>query len=71
MNIPLHARQVDVTRTALTGTSIGAPAGIVAVYFVDTYLLPTPMPGHVGAAFGGLVTAAALWLVQWLPQRRR
>jgi hypothetical protein len=67
---PQQRQASDNTRTLIQGTGIGAPAGIVAVYFFDTYLLPSPMPGHVGAAFGAIVTAAVVWLVQWLPRRK-
>jgi hypothetical protein len=69
MNFSPQQRQADTTRSVIAGTGIGAPAGIVAVYFLDTYLLPAPMPGHVGAALGAIVTAAVVWLVQWLPKR--
>jgi hypothetical protein len=70
MNFSPQQRQVDVTRTALAGAGISTPAGVVSVWFLNTYCLPHPMPAEIGTAFGSLVAAAVLWLVQWLPQRR-
>lgn len=61
--------RVNTAPSVIQGTSFGAPAGIVAVWAFNTYLLPVPMPAEIGAACGSLVTAAVVWLVQWLPRR--
>lgn len=61
---------VNVTRTAISGTAVSLPAGIVAVWFLNQFVLPDPMPSEIGFAVGSMVNAAVVWAVQWLPQRR-
>lgn len=61
--------QGAVTRGVLKGTAVGAPAGVVAVWFLNAYCLPQPMPAEIGAAFGAMVNSALVWLAQWLPEK--
>ncbi len=70
MSFSPQQRQGDTTRSTILGSAAGLPLGIVAVYFLNTYLLPQPMPAEIGVAVGGMVNGAAIWVAQWLPQRR-
>lgn len=58
-------------RAVTHGTAYAMPVGVVAVWFMNTYCLEHPMPSEIGVAFGSLVSAAAMWAVQWLPERKR
>lgn len=64
------ARGEGAGRVVIQGTAYAAPVGVVAVWFLNTYCLTHPMPSEIGVAFGSLVSATCMWVVQWLPQRK-
>lgn len=71
MNFSPQQRNAGNTAGVIQGTAYGLPVGIVAVYVLDTYLLPHPMPGVIAGAVATIVNGASVWLAQWLPTRKR
>jgi hypothetical protein len=49
---------------AAAGAGVGMPLATVLVWVIDTYLLPTPMPGFVATAVGSVITGAVALAAQ-------
>ena len=57
------------TRKVLGGAAIGVPAGILLIWILEAFVLPTfgynePIPGDVAAATGSLLSFAASYLMK-------
>ena len=45
------------------GVVVGTPYGIIVVWLLNAYLLPTPMPAEIAAAIGSVVGGLAAYFM--------
>lgn len=48
------------------GATAGVPIAVIAVWYVNTHLLPAPMPDHVSTAAGALIVSLVSYAAQVL-----
>ncbi len=64
-------RPTERDRSLTVGVGTSTPVGVVAVWLLNHYVLPAPMPPEIAVAVGSFATGVAVWVSQWLPKRGR
>jgi hypothetical protein len=58
-----NAQQTNIPTNKTLAASVGSAIGVVVVWLLNTYVLPTPLPVGVEAAVTTIVTFALSWIV--------